>query len=159
MIISLTGHRPGKLGGYRDFNPTRDRVKQGMTRVFTEEKPDRIVVGMALGVDTWAAEVALTLRIPFIAAVPFIGQERVWPPESQAHYRDLLTKAERVEIVTDGGYDVWKMQKRNEWMVDNSDALLAVWDGTPGGTANCVKYAEKVGKRIIRLNPQTLPPV
>ena len=38
-------------------------------------------------------------------------------------------------------------------MVDNSDVLIACWNGTSGGTANCVKYAEKTGNKIYRINP------
>lgn len=45
------------------------------------------------------------------------------------------------------------MQKRNEYMVDLADRVIAVWDGSKGGTATCVKYAEKVGKEIIRIEP------
>ena len=36
------------------------------------------------------------------------------------------------------------MPTRNEYMVDLADKIIAVWDGSNGGTANCVKYAEKV---------------
>ncbi|PAD70641.1 hypothetical protein CHH83_02225 [Bacillus sp. 7586-K] len=45
------------------------------------------------------------------------------------------------------------MQKRNEWMVDNSDYVIAVWDGTKGGTGNCVKYAQKQNKYITTIKP------
>jgi uncharacterized phage-like protein YoqJ len=45
------------------------------------------------------------------------------------------------------------MQKRNEYMVDKCDKLLAVWNGTTGGTHNCIKYAKSKGKEIILLNP------
>lgn len=47
----------------------------------------------------------------------------------------------------------WLMQKRNEYMVDLADRVIAVWDGSKGGTANCIKYAEKVGKEIIKIKP------
>lgn len=46
------------------------------------------------------------------------------------------------------------MQKRNEWMVDNCDILIAVWDKSPGGTKNCVDYAESKKKQIIYINPK-----
>jgi len=39
-------------------------------------------------------------------------------------------------------------------MVDNCDKLVAVWDGTKGGTSHCVGYAKKQGKEIIRINPE-----
>jgi uncharacterized phage-like protein YoqJ len=35
------------------------------------------------------------------------------------------------------------MQKRNEYIVDNSSLLLSLWDGTSGGTKNCLDYAKK----------------
>lgn len=34
--------------------------------------------------------------------------------------------------------------------------LIAVWDGSPGGTANCVKYAESLQIDIRRTNPTTI---
>jgi len=46
-----------------------------------------------------------------------------------------------------------KMDKRNEWMVDKADSILAVFKQTPGGTANCVQYAKSKGKRIVSYNP------
>jgi uncharacterized phage-like protein YoqJ len=43
------------------------------------------------------------------------------------------------------------LQKRNEWMVDHCDLLIAVWDGSEGGTANCVRYARHHERQIKRL--------
>ena len=48
------------------------------------------------------------------------------------------------------------MQRRNEYMVDKADTLIAVWNGTSGGTANCVKYAKKKGVDIVRLDPNKI---
>lgn len=50
-------------------------------------------------------------------------------------------------------YKPYLMQNRNEHMVDNSEDCIAVWDGTSGGTGNCVKYAQRVGKNVIRIHP------
>ena len=33
--------------------------------------------------------------------------------------------------------------KKNEYMVDNSDYVIAVWNGKPSGTGNTVTYARK----------------
>jgi uncharacterized phage-like protein YoqJ len=46
------------------------------------------------------------------------------------------------------------MQIRNEWMVDRADQVIAIWDGTSGGTANCVEYATKMNKPILRIDPR-----
>lgn len=149
MIICGTGHRPNKLGGYgmaagvKLFNLAYDWL--------AENKPDKVISGMALGWDYALAAAAFDLDIPFIAAVPFEGQESMWPKESQDNYKILLRAAEKVVHVCEAGYAPWKMQARNQWMVDNSDTVLALWDGSKGGTGNCVIYANKVGKPIINL--------
>lgn len=111
---------------------------------------------MALGVDQIAASAAIELDIPFIAAVPFLGQEKMWPTQSQDFYNLLISAAEDVVIVCDGDYSPQKMQTRNKWMVDKCDVLIAVFDGTPGGTKNCVDYAISKEKEIIKINPDDL---
>jgi len=45
------------------------------------------------------------------------------------------------------------MQARNTWQTDKADKLLAVFDGSSGGTGNCVKYAKSKGKTIILIDP------
>lgn len=149
MIIAGTGHRPSKLGGYGP-EVTRKLI-QIATDYLQEHKPAYVISGMALGWDTALAIAANNLDIPFIAAVPFRGQENAWPHGSKVLYKHLLLNAEHVEYVCDDGYAAWKMQQRNKWMVDNCDVLLALWDGSNGGTGNCIKYAKSVGRDIHNL--------
>ena len=157
MIVAFTGHRPDKLGGFKLPNPTYSYVCQQIEKSLIELKPEKVISGMALGVDQWAASIAHKLGIPFIAAVPFAGQETVWPAASKSIYNKLISLASEVVIVCPGTYSAAKMQVRNEWMVDRCDQLIAIWDGTKGGTGNCVDYATKVGKQIFRINPLDRP--
>lgn len=157
MIVAFTGHRPDKLGGYKLPNPTYSYVCQRIEQALLELKPDTVISGMALGVDQWAANIAHKLGIPFIAAVPFIGQEKMWPAASQSIYNKLIKLASEVVIVSPGGYSAAKMQFRNEWMVDRSNQVIAIWDGTNGGTGNCVAYATDIGRQIYRINPLDRP--
>lgn len=154
MIVSFTGHRPDKLGGYKLPNPTYLHVCQQIRKILVEVNPDKVISGMALGVDQWSAHIAMRLGIPVIAAVPFQGQELAWPEKSQKIFNILIGKASQVVIVSEGGYSPAKMQLRNQWMVDRADKVIAIWDGTPGGTGNCVKYAESKSKEIIFINPR-----
>lgn len=72
---------------------------------------------MAQGVDQWSAKICLKLGIPFIAAVPFIGQEKHWAQEGIKEYKKLLKRASDIEIVSKGGYAYWKMSKEmNSWL-------------------------------------------
>ena len=153
MNVAFTGHRPDKLGGYNDRTNKRSWFMTEIDKIIRGLGPDiEIISGMALGVDQWAAEYAASKKIPFYAYVPFKGQECKWPSVSKAHYGLLLNMAKEVKYICDSGYAPWKMQKRNEAMVDDCDLLIAVWNGAPGGTENCIKYATGK-KKIIRLDP------
>lgn len=96
------------------------------------------------------------MGVPFVAAVPCESQDSPWPRESQQIYQRLLFRAYRVFVISPGRYAPWKMQKRNEWIVNNSEALLACWDGSDGGTANCVRYAERRQRPIVRIDPRNV---
>lgn len=149
MVICGTGHRPDKLGGYG--KEVFDKLVSLAHDYLSEQSVDTIISGGALGWDQALAKAAIDLGIPLTMALPFCGFDSRWPKESQQALFSLCTKAKDVVYVCDSGYAPWKMQKRNEWMVDHADRVLALWNGTPGGTANCVRYAEKVGKPIVNL--------
>jgi len=145
-VFCATGHRPDKLGGHDT------QVLDGLVRLaeayLIHESPDAVISGVALGWDTAWAIAALRLGIDLTAAVPFEGQESRWPEQSQKRYRKILSKAKRVEIVSEGGYSARAMQKRNEWMVDSSHRVVALWDGSSGGTGNCIRYAKSRNAEI-----------
>jgi len=155
MRVAFTGHRPDKLGNYVPDSEPEWRVRSALAHYLSglqDDWPDmRAISGMALGVDQGAAETCIALGIPFTAAIPFEGQEKKWPWRSQTHYRELLEHASDKVIVCPGDYRPFKLQKRNEWMVDQCTLLVAVWDSTPGGTANCVRYAESVERPVKQL--------
>lgn len=153
MILAATGHRPDKLGGY-DPSPMQTYVRERLRLVLMQHRPEYVVTGMALGVDTWWAEEAHCLGIPFVAAVPFEGQQNLWPLPSRERYRRLLELAIDVVHVSPPGYQAWKMDARNRWMVDRCDVLVAVYDGSLGGTHNTVAYARTLGRDLVRINPK-----
>lgn len=143
MIISFTGHRPDKLYNKQGF------IFSKLIEYLGKEKPEKCISGMCIGVDLLAAESCYCLNIPFIAAVPFVGQEDKWRMEDKLRYNFFLSKAAEVKIISDSGYDAWKYQVRNKWMVNNSDRLLAVYNGDmKGGTFNTIKYAKSINKPI-----------
>lgn len=136
--ISVTGHRPKDLprGTYSLTDFAIAQLK--------ETKPDKVITGVALGWDLAIAEACVKLKIPFIAAVPFVEQPSVWRKPDQDKYHFLLSNAEHVEIVCKGKYTPKMFQTRNEWMVDRANSILALWNGKRhGGTFNCIAYAEK----------------
>jgi len=164
--IAFTGHRPNKIGGHDATNPLRvavkNAIKEALERAIAKYgESHRIVVisGGALGVDQDAASVAHKLGLPFIVAVPCKDQDSKWPESSKKRYQTMLKYALDVVMVHDGPYNSTCMQDRNEWMVDHCHALVAVWNGTGGGTANCVRYAKRVGKPIVMIDVNKLKEV
>jgi uncharacterized phage-like protein YoqJ len=150
MIVAVTGHRPPKLGGYWVPNPIYNAVKAGLLRKFRELQPTVVLTGMALGTDQWAAEVCRDNAIPYDAIVPFHGFESQWPDASKAQYHRLLAGARTTHVVTDTStYSGGLLQRRNQWLVDHSVVLVGVWNGSSGGTSNCITYARGRGKNIV----------
>lgn len=146
MILSFTGHR---YIGYDEIpRNIYNYVFKKTLEFLTEHKPEKCISGMAVGYDQLAVEICLELKISYIAAIPFIGQEKFWSNYTKEKYKEYLNYAEKIVYVSEPGYAVWKMQKRNIWMVDNSDEVLACFDNSLGGTANCIDYAFSRNKII-----------
>jgi uncharacterized phage-like protein YoqJ len=129
MILSGTGHRPEVLGGYDKF----DTLVAYARSVVPSYNPTKLITGMALGWDQAIALAAIDLSIPFIAAVPFKGQDAVWPKQSQDLYQEILSKASEVVIVCEGGFASWKYIRRDHYMVNHGDGMLALYNGQKNG--------------------------
>lgn len=158
MKIAITGHRPNKLDNdYNLTSPLISKIKELLQEIVDKEKPSLLISGMALGVDTLWAKIAHENKINLVAAIPCKNQDKVWVSQSKKLYQTLLENSLTTTIyISEEEYNSECMQKRNEWMVDNCDLLIAVWDGTQGGTSNCVSYAKKQNKLIIEINPDDI---
>jgi uncharacterized phage-like protein YoqJ len=109
---------------------------------------------MAIGWDTAIALAALEMGVPLVAAVPFIGQESMWPQKAKDRYHDILKQCVEVVIVCEGGYAGFKYHERDKWMVNNSEAMIALWNGHPkGGTASTVRYAKQANRELFNVWP------
>lgn len=158
MKICVTGHRPNKLYGYNLSHPLWQKLKEQFKQILKENNCDEAITGMALGVDTVFALAALELKdegydIKLHCAIPCKNHSCKWIKESVNQYNKILSKADIVKLVSDEEYKPWLMQKRNEYMVNLADKVIAVWDGSSGGTANCVRYAKSIGREIIMIKP------
>lgn len=160
--LCYTGHRPNKLNGYKaeENKELIWRIHDATVDFIQLKNVDTIISGMALGVDIWGAKIALKLKekypnLKLICAIPCKNHSSKWNKIDQEVYEDVLSKADQVIYVSEEDYAPYLMQKRNEWMVNRSKYVIGVWDGTDGGTKNCVKYAEKQGhiKEIYTIKP------
>ena len=153
----FTGHRPQKLRrSEKEIKADLERaIQQAITDGYTT-----FITGMAYGVDIWAGQIVVRLRkhnpaLHLIAVVPFRGFEDRWSADWKRAYQELMEQADLVKYVSPG-YNAGAYQRRNEWMVDRSARVIAVFSGEPGGTRNTIAYAEKYGICVEIMMKKTL---
>lgn len=172
----FTGHRPSKLDNcYSLKHPMSikisDEIYPILEKLIKEEGIRRFITGGAIGFDQIAFWTVHKLKktypdIKNVLSIPFKNQAAKWTDkETLTWYSKMLKLADeiiyvdelgmyRVEGTIIGDYHVAKMQQRNEHMVDESRIMIALWDGTKGGTGNCVNYIRKKSKTLYWINPK-----
>jgi len=151
MILFGTGHRPDKLApGNKRLAYSAycfQRQVDCAAKMLGIHKPKLVISGMALGWDQALAQAAVNLGIPYHAYVPCKDHDSRWLPASRAYYQRLLAQAQHVNLITDLIFDEAPgcMQRRNVAMIDASTFCLALWDGSPGGTGNCMRVVLQRG--------------
>lgn len=161
----FSGHRPDKLpSGYREEETALSPLRRALALAIDEAVADgytTFLCGMAQGADRLAAENILQRRrlgapLRLVAALPCPQQDARWPRRRQELYRRLLEQIPPQDrFVACDRYTPYCMNGRNLWMVEHATRLIAVFDGSPGGTANTVRHAAEHGLSIVRLNPAT----
>ena len=138
----FTGHRPEKL--QRPEKEVRADLEHEIRQAVFDGL-NVFITGMARGVDIDAAEIVLQLReegypVRLICASPYPGFEKNWSRTWQTRYGVVLAKADLVRYICPQ-YSKNCFQIRNEWMVNHSARVIAVFSGQPSGTKNTIDYA------------------
>lgn len=155
-VIAGTGHRPPRLG-LSYSRPDLDKLTEfAITHLRSRNDYGddnlSIISGMALGWDQALALAATVLDIPFIAAIPFEGQEKKWPKSAQDLYRQIISRAAQVVCVGSKNEIMNAFHLRDYWMVDNATEMLTLYNGEAyGGTFKTLKYARKKQRQVTNL--------
>lgn len=145
----FTGHRPEKLPwGANEWDERCVRVKEKLNDALAaayEEGFRHFICGMARGCDLYFAEAVLALKergvdVTLEAAVPFAGQSASWNAVQRDRYERIISRCDSVNILRDR-YTGDCMHNRNRYMVDHSSLVIAVYDGSNGGTRRTLEYA------------------
>ena len=138
---------------------------QGKTCAFTGHRPQSLPFGFDES-DKRCTSLKSVMRDQIVAliekkigaaksAIPCETQAIKWSVASRERYYNIAAKCDK-ETMLQREYTSDCMDKRNRYMVDHADYILAVWNGCPSGTGNTVRYAHKKGKTIIVINPVSL---
>ena len=169
FVINATGHRPDKLNNvWSAFSDKNDyilkafkyflwktiecKVKQGIKRF-------KLISGMALGIDSIFVRACKAcqkyyatkgIKVEIIGAIPCLRQYAYWRPTSKAEYKKLLNYCDSGKLIN-LKYSAKGMQLRNVWMVEQADLTVTYFDGTDGGTKNCLHSAVNKGNPIVNV--------
>ena len=141
----FTGHRPAKLHGTEAS--IRKQLHKEIYKAI-EEGYDTFISGMAAGVDVWAALEVIGFKeqgksIKLVCAVPFKNFGASGKGEEFKLLQEkILATADFVHVVS-SHYSARSYILRDDWMVDHSSMIIAVFNGSEGGTAYTLKKAEK----------------
>ncbi len=138
---AFTGHR--NLGEDFSVRKLKKEIKNLILRGV-----DTFYNGMAMGFDLCAAEQVLALKkkypqIKLIACIPCYNQERNFSEKDKKRYVEVLKNCdEQVLISTE--YFRGCMQKRDKYMAERADCMIAYCKKSTGGAAFTVKCFEKL---------------
>ena len=146
-VCAFTGHREMPLEDVKDLKK--------LIVFLIEQGVDKFLCGMAIGFDLYAANCVLQLKkryphIKITACAPYYGQEKNFPEKDKILYARTLKKCDEIIYVSEQ-YTKGCMHKRNQFMADNADCLIAYIRKDTGGTAYTVKYFSKKNKPIFKV--------
>lgn len=149
--LAITGHR----GLTAELEAEIDRMIRATVAV------NRDVVGvscLADGADAVFAQAVLDAGGALVAVLPASRYRETLPADFRPVYDGLLARAVKVVQLSHVTPDPQAYLEAGQRMVDESDSLLAVWDGLPGrgrgGTADVVAYARSRGVPVTVLWPE-----
>ena len=151
---AFTGHRPKGLG-YPESDgrctALKEKLRALIVKLIEEEGVTHFISGMAQGVDMYAAEIVLELKkqhpqITLECAIPYERQAAYWPEPLRNRYFSIAERCDR-ETMLQRQYTPDCLRKRNRYMVDHADIVLAVWNGGPSGTDRRCGMPGKPGSR------------
>ncbi len=160
--VCFSGHRPEML--LSPFNE-QSSVIQNLKSLLKieillaiEQGATQFLSGMAQGVDLIASEIVLSLKkeypsIQHIAVIPFKQQSNCWNHSWSLRHQQVKQCSDQVICLSEY-YTRYCFSKRNRYMIEHSNQLIAVFCGDyQTGTGQTIQYAKKRGKSIRILEP------
>ena len=159
--VAFTGHRPEKLPwGTNDNSPEgalfKFRLREALEYLIGRGYVN-FLSGAARGFDTISAEIVISLRevypwVRLTVVLPCADQAARWNAEDKRRWENIVHNSDHVETLAPV-YDKSCMFRRNRYLVDNADLVLAAYHkGSSGGTAMTVDYAHKKQVEVRRIS-------
>lgn len=150
---------------YKENHTGCKRLKRRLEEEFKhlyQQGVRHFFVGGALGVDMWAGEILLRLKekseygdLKLQLVLPCDGHDKDW--DERARRRMAFLRKHSLEpIIVGTGFTTVNYRKRNEYLVDHADVLIAVFDtdlSIHDGAQLMIDYARTKKIPIVLINP------
>lgn len=136
--------------GHADFCGN-ESFEEKIISVLREKMPDEIFLGGYGAFDGFAYNCAQKYKK---SEAPSLRICLITPYLDAEHKKGLARDVEYDEIIYPPLENVpprFAISRRNEWMVDNADCLIAFVERSFGGAYKTLKYAEKRKREIINI--------
>jgi len=167
-VCTITGHRPARFKfKYNEHYKLCIKIKKVLRQYiesYYAQGVRKFWTGGSIGVDTWASEIILQMKkepefydIELYVAIPFPGFDAKFDAKQKARLKNILADCTESIVVSDA-YSRDAYRRRNYYMVDQSDCVLAVYDNDRSlrsGTGMTVHYAQKKGLTVVLIHPDT----
>ena len=167
MKIGFTGHRPKKVFYKHDKAYTQECFELLYDFVeytifdYNNEKLSKYIfaernlynTGGALGYDTAIAQHILDTKNTLDLYLPYKSYGSNWYSNNdRIRLEKHKHQANKVIYINENNtFCTSIMYERNKHIVDNSDVIIALWDGSKSGTKQCVDYAREQSKKVINI--------
>ena len=166
---AVAGHDPKRFKfkykeDYSLCKKIKREIREQIQKFYDEEGVRRFYIGGSLGVDIWAGEMILRLKeqpgyeeIELVMVLPYPEHGKNWDELSKKRL-DFLQK-HSATCMTIGERNGWESyERRNRYLVDQADYLLAVYDDAADARlqiTQMVEYAKKKRKKVVLIHPDT----
>jgi uncharacterized phage-like protein YoqJ len=146
--VLIMGYKAAELGIFSLKHPGIEIIKKAIKKQIIslmDEGLEWVIVSGQWGVELWAAEAALELRVIYpdlrLAVItPFLEQEEKWSDEKKNVYNSVIHKANYVNSVTKNTYNgPWQFKERDKFLLRNSDGIILVYDEEQEGSPKFIK--------------------
>lgn len=178
IVCTFKGYGFKDMYGTDMLNPMYEtlskRVEKVLLELILKKGVNVFVSGGSLGFDTivYFALDRLKIDYPYIKnclALPYYNQDAKWSERDKEDYIYMKENADSLVYVDEvdsynttkspvGEFNINKLKISNEYMIDHSDILVALYRGEHNsGVGYCVKYAQSKGlNSILVVNPDKL---
>ncbi|TGE37165.1 DUF1273 family protein [Desulfosporosinus fructosivorans] len=156
-------HTPSIPIGFDEKNADCLRLKQVLKEqaVYLIEAVGvtHFISGVDLGVGQFVAEIVLDLKRDYPettleCVIPYEDQAANWTIAQRDRYFSIVERSDK-ETLLQRHCSKDCIRKKKEYMVKQSNYVLVVWSGKPGGAGKILSIARTLGKILILISTNT----